>query len=148
MASNLTQSGWSGNAQLGLGLGWGLFTGCAGDNHAHAHHAVQIVLSETPQRIWTASQSWRSFHGAVIGPDVQHCFEESDRPVTLLYLEPDHGKPVVTVTRIGPLCPQIWCLVSDAATQHSSLMCDFVQHSAITLRAYRMQCPFHTTNNP
>ena len=40
---------WSGTARMGLG--WGLFTRLAGHNRRHAHHAMQLVLSETPQRI-------------------------------------------------------------------------------------------------
>ena len=78
---------WSGAARMGLG--WGLFMGRAGDNRPHAHHAVQIVLSETPLHIWTAAQGWQSGCGAVIGADVEHRLEECSQPVTLLYLEPD-----------------------------------------------------------
>ena len=93
------QRTWSGTARLGMG--WGLFTGCAGENRPHAHHAIQIVLSETPQRLWTAAQGWLSCHGAVIGANVQHRLEESGRPVTLLYLEPDsvEGRRVAAYAR-------------------------------------------------
>lgn len=87
MTTPSNASTWSGTARMGMG--WGLFTGRAGENHPHAHHAVQIVLSEKPQRIWTATQGWHSAEGAVIGADKLHRLEESSEPVTLLYLEPD-----------------------------------------------------------
>lgn len=72
-----------------MGVGWGLFIGRAGDHRPHAHHAVQIVLSDTPQRLWTADQGWQICAGAVIGPDLLHRLDQSPAPVTLLYLEPD-----------------------------------------------------------
>lgn len=83
---------WDGSARLGLG--WGLFTGRAGHNHAHAHHAVQIVLSESAQALWIAGAGWQQCHGAIIAPDVSHRLAESAALVTLLYLEPDslHGR--------------------------------------------------------
>lgn len=90
MTSQASAGTWSGAARMGMG--WGLFTGRAGDNRPHAHHAVQIVLSETPQRIWTAAQGWQSAQGAVIGADVLHRLEESSQPVTLVYLEPDSAE--------------------------------------------------------
>ena len=101
MSPDPKQLTWSGTARLGLG--WGLFTGCAGENRPHAHHAVQIVLSETPQRLWTAAQGWLSCHGAVVGANVQHRLEESSRPVTLLYLEPDsiEGRRVAASALVG-----------------------------------------------
>lgn len=103
---------WSGTTRMGLG--WGLFTGLAGDNRPHAHHAIQIVLSETPQRIWTAAQGWQSGHGAVIAADVQHRLEESRTPVTLLYLEPDslEGRRVTAHARSDVMLPA--ALVSSA----------------------------------
>lgn len=82
-----SDASWSGTARLGLG--WGLFVGRAGDNHPHAHHAVQIVLSKSPQSLWTAAHGWQSCRGAIIGADVQHRLEQSTEPVTLIYVEPD-----------------------------------------------------------
>lgn len=78
---------WSGSARLGLG--WGLFHGQAGDNTPHAHHAVQVVLSPSPLRIWSAPAGWRRCLGAVIGADVRHQIEPAPQAVTLIYLEPD-----------------------------------------------------------
>ncbi|MEK6805774.1 MAG: helix-turn-helix domain-containing protein [Pseudomonadota bacterium] len=87
MSSHPAAASWHGSARIGLG--WGLFVGHAGDHRPHAHHAVQIVLSETPQRLWTPDQGWQLCHGAVIGPDVLHRLDQSSAPVTMLYLEPD-----------------------------------------------------------
>jgi len=78
---------WDGTARLGLG--WGLFAGRAGHNQAHAHHAVQIVLSESAQALWVTEADWQPCHGAILAPDVPHRLAESAAPVTLLYLEPD-----------------------------------------------------------
>lgn len=78
---------WDGTARLGLG--WGLFAGRAGHNQAHAHHAVQIVLSENEQALCVAEADWQPCHGAILAPDVSHRLAESGAPVTLLYLEPD-----------------------------------------------------------
>lgn len=111
MAFGPTQSAWNGSAQLGLG--WGLFVGCAGDNSPHAHHAVQIVLSASPQRLWTAKRGWQRCHGAVIGADVEHRLAESTDPVTLLYLEPDspEGRRVLATLAEG------WRELSPEATK-------------------------------
>lgn len=87
VSADHSQSAWDGRVRLGLG--WGLFSGTAGDNSPHAHHAVQIVLSASPQRLWTAAHDWQSCRGAVIGADVRHRLADSTEPVTLLYLEPD-----------------------------------------------------------
>ncbi len=117
MASSLTQSVWNGRARLGFG--WGLFVGCTGDNSPHAHHAVQIVLSETPQRVWTAAKGWQSCRGAVIGPDAQHRLEESRHPVTLLYLEPDsrEGRWVMANAPAQQLLPNPLVALALAAAQ-------------------------------
>lgn len=71
-----------------MGIGWGLFTGYAGDAESHAHHAVQILLADTPQVVWTPSGGGQRYLGVVIGPDVEHRPEPTTEPVTLLYLEP------------------------------------------------------------
>ena len=90
---------WSGSAKLGLG--WGLFQGEAGDNTPHEHHAVQIVLSAAPLRIWSAPAGWRSCVGAVIGADVRHQIEPSPQAVTLIYLEPDSPEGQALATFAG-----------------------------------------------
>lgn len=81
---------WRGQARMGIG--WGLFTGHAGEGEPHAHHAVQVVLADTPQWVWTACAGRRRYIGLVIGADVEHRLEPTTEPVTLLYLEP-HSNP-------------------------------------------------------
>ena len=81
---------WRGRAQLGLG--WGLFVGHAGDGVAHAHHAVQILLANTPQCVWTTTAGSKQYVGVVIGADVEHRLEPTTESVTLLYLDP-HSTP-------------------------------------------------------
>ena len=71
-----------------MGIGWGVFTGDAGDAQAHAHHAVQILLAETPQVVWTSARGRQRYIGVVIGPDVEHRLEPTTEPVAMLYLEP------------------------------------------------------------
>jgi AraC-like DNA-binding protein len=93
---------WQGQARLGIG--WALFTGCAGDNASHRHHAVQIALSRTGSlRVWVAGQDWLGAAGVIIGTDVQHRLAESDKPVTLLYLdgESGHGRAIRDSLRGG-----------------------------------------------
>ncbi|MDP9139556.1 MAG: helix-turn-helix domain-containing protein [Pseudomonadota bacterium] len=72
-----------------MGLGWGLFIGHAGDAEPHAHHAVQIVLSDHPQTLWTQEFGWGQHAGFVIGPDIKHQLVPSNNRVVLLYIEPD-----------------------------------------------------------
>lgn len=71
-----------------MGIGWGLFTGYAGDAQAHAHHALQIMLADTPQVVWTSARGRQRYRGVVIGPDIEHRLEPTTEPVAMLYLEP------------------------------------------------------------
>jgi AraC-like DNA-binding protein len=71
-----------------MGIGWGLFAGHAGDGEPHAHHAVQVLLADTPQWVWTVSAGRERYTGLVIGADVAHRLEPTSEPVTLLYVEP------------------------------------------------------------
>lgn len=77
---------WRGQARLDIG--WGLFEGHAGDGEPHAHHAVQVLLADTPQWVWSASAGRQRYSGLVIGADVEHRLEPTTAPVTLLYVEP------------------------------------------------------------
>jgi len=72
-----------------MGLGWGWFEGRAGDNQPHAHHAIQVLIAESPQSIWTAETGWASFAGALIGADVPHQLAPTREAVSLIYVEPD-----------------------------------------------------------
>ncbi|MGQ0701186.1 MAG: helix-turn-helix domain-containing protein [Panacagrimonas sp.] len=77
---------WRGQVQMGIG--WGLFVGRAGDGATHAHHAVQVLLSESAQAVWTRPTGWLRVSGIVIGADVEHQLAPTTESVTLLYVEP------------------------------------------------------------
>lgn len=81
---------WSGRALMGIG--WGLFVGHAGDGEAHAHHALQVLLADSPQSVWTRPGGQQPYRGVVIGADIEHQLAPTTEPVTLLYLEP-HSTP-------------------------------------------------------
>lgn len=81
-----SQATWRGQARMGVG--WGLFTGDAGDGEAHAHHAVQLLLADHPQSVWTRPGGRKRYAGLVIGADVEHQLDPTTEPVTLLYVEP------------------------------------------------------------
>lgn len=82
----LTKSDWQGTAQLSLG--WGLFRGEAGDNRAHRHQAMQVMLSPVPQEIWLQDQGWSKQYGIILGANHQHQFGSTDGAVTLIYVDP------------------------------------------------------------
>lgn len=77
---------WDG--QVRMGLGWGEFVGVTGDNALHRHHAVQVLLSEQQQPLWTAGSDSQHVCGAVIGPALWHQLGANGHPVHLLYVEP------------------------------------------------------------
>lgn len=78
---------WRGTARMGLG--WGLFIGAAGDNRPHSHHALQVLLSDTPKALWTEHSGWRSYLGVMIGPELTHALAPGNEDVTLIYVEPE-----------------------------------------------------------
>lgn len=80
-------AGWKGAARMGLG--WGLFTGAAGDNRPHAHHAIQVLLADAPKRVWTSQRGWQEVRGLMIGPDLAHALAPGAERVTLIYVEPE-----------------------------------------------------------
>lgn len=86
-----------------MGLGWGEFVGVTGDNAPHSHHAVQVLLSEQPQPLWTAAGGWQTVQGAVIGPELPHQLGSNGRPVRLVYVEPhaESGRRLMTALDQG-----------------------------------------------
>ena len=86
-----------------MGLGWGEFVGVTGDNAPHSHHAVQVLLSDTPQPLWTAAAHWQDVCGAVIGPELAHQLGSNGQPVRLLYVEPhsDAGRRLLASVANG-----------------------------------------------
>ena len=84
---NTVRTQWRGSARLGIG--WGAFKGRSGDNAAHAHHAIQVLLAESPQALWTPMAGWQSYRGVVIGHNQQHQLAPTSEDVVLVYLDPD-----------------------------------------------------------
>jgi len=77
---------WHGRACIGAG--WASFLGTAGDNHPHAHHAVQVVTAfGPPVTVWTPASGSQSIVAAVIPNDQVHALLPSDTPVGLLYID-------------------------------------------------------------
>jgi AraC-like DNA-binding protein len=83
-----------------MGLGWGWFNGMAGDNQPHAHHAIQILIAESPQSLWTAETGWAPFAGVMIGADVRHQLAPTREAVSLIYVEPDSDAGQILSRRI------------------------------------------------
>lgn len=102
---------WQGLARMGMGWGW--FNGMAGDNQPHAHHAIQILIAESPQSIWTAQTGWISYAGIMIGANVRHQLAPTREAVSLFYIEPDSDAGQTLSQRIvdavSPLTPEeVW----------------------------------------
>ncbi len=77
---------WRGRACIGAG--WASFLGTAGDNHPHAHHAVQVVNAfGHPVTLWTPANGPQSVGAAVIPSDQVHALLPSDTTVGLLYID-------------------------------------------------------------
>lgn len=99
-----TPISWRGRARISMGLGWGCFNGLAGDNHPHAHHALQLLLADSPQSLWTGKTGWFSCTGVLIGAGVRHQLAPTHEAVSLVYVEPDSDAGKVLSRRIeGPV---------------------------------------------
>jgi AraC-like DNA-binding protein len=85
-ASNLHAS-WRG--RMAIDIGWGWFQGSVGDNHPHAHHALQIVFADKPISVWTPDSGWISRRGFIIGSNQLHQLAADSSNVMLIYVEPD-----------------------------------------------------------
>jgi AraC-like DNA-binding protein len=85
-ASNL-HAAWRG--RMAIDIGWGWFQGSIGDNHPHAHHALQIAFADNPISVWTPESEWNSHHGFIIGSNQLHQLAANSINVTLIYVEPD-----------------------------------------------------------
>jgi AraC-like DNA-binding protein len=82
---NQADRNWAGSARFGIG--WGLFEGLPGDNQPHAHHALQLVLSQATQQVWTVEHEWHASPGLLIGAGVRHQLGPAGSPLLLLYLD-------------------------------------------------------------
>lgn len=101
---------WRGHAHIGIG--WAAFLGIAGDNHSHAHHAVQVVVSfGSSVTLWTSATGPQSVASAVIPSDLSHALLPSDTEVGLLYLDGESSLG----RSLSQLGGQIWSpLIADA----------------------------------
>lgn len=101
MTARPSASAWKGQARMDLG--WGEFVGVTGDNAPHSHHAVQVMLSEQPQPLWTAALGWQEVRGALIGPELSHRLGSNGEPVRLVYIEPhsDVGRRMTALLEQG-----------------------------------------------
>lgn len=83
MADGATEAPWSGRIELGPG--WARFVGNAGDNLAHRHHAVQLVISEGAEVRAIIESEWFEAAGLLIGSDVDHAIQPG--PARMIYVE-------------------------------------------------------------
>jgi AraC-like DNA-binding protein len=74
---------------MAIDIGWGWFQGSIGDNHPHAHHALQIVFADKPISVWTPESEWNSHHGFIIGSNQLHQLAADSSKAMLIYVEPD-----------------------------------------------------------
>lgn len=72
-----------------MNIGWGWFKGCIGDNHPHAHHALQIAVSKSPVPIWTPTTGWGAHCGFIVGSNQPHQLAAFSGMALLIYVEPD-----------------------------------------------------------
>ncbi|MGH8050882.1 MAG: helix-turn-helix transcriptional regulator [Arenimonas sp.] len=76
--------GWIGD--IYLDGGWAAFEGRSGDNAIHAHHALQIAVTQSaPMDIWIEGDGIISASAMLINADVPHRL--SDGKVRLLYVD-------------------------------------------------------------
>ena len=74
----LWEGGW-----IGVGRGLGVVP-------PHDHHAVQISLAlDGELRVREPEGEWGSSPGAIILPDVSHCFDPCGRAVAMLFVDPE-----------------------------------------------------------
>lgn len=98
-SSSTSQAAWHG--RIAIDIGWGWFQGCIGDNHPHAHHALQIALANKPISIWTPDSGWKSHYGFIIGSNQIHQLAADSTRVVLIYVEPDSHAGRLIQQRLG-----------------------------------------------
>lgn len=81
------ESHWVGEALLRPGVL--AFAGAAGPTEAHAHHAVQVMIADTPLHV-TDATGWTVRGTRLIVPaDVTHRIDVGSARATFVYLDPD-----------------------------------------------------------
>lgn len=66
-----------------------LYVGPVGTTPLHAHHAFQVMLTETPVSLRSASSSLPPCTRAILPPDVPHAIESPSPSALLLYFDAD-----------------------------------------------------------
>lgn len=132
---------WEGRVRMGLG--WGEFVGVTGDNAPHRHYAVQVLLSERPQPLWTAVSDSQRVCGAVIGPTLAHQLGSNGHPVHLLYVEPysDAGRCLMAglVDGLRVLTPEVCEAARQAMTAGQSPLLGLVELLAPSTETVRSE---------
>lgn len=120
-----TRSGKRPIVGIGRIIGWpsgSLWIGRhLGQNHDHAHHAIQISLAlEGSFRIRTASLSeWHETKGVVIMPDRTHRFDGCGATVATIFVEPNSATGLALTRRLAD---------SDATLLPDDEVCDTVRY--------------------
>lgn len=79
---------WTGH--LTIGEGWALFVGGAGDNEAHAHHALQLGISAgSPLSVISHTGRTARAHAVAIAARMPHRVQVDAARLGLLFVDPD-----------------------------------------------------------
>lgn len=85
-AANPMNTGWQG--RLWLARDYCLLDGCAGDTHAHAHYAHQLMLAHDGELRLMVDGKQVQGRRLLVPSMQQHAFIESGQPMLALYAEP------------------------------------------------------------
>ncbi|MGW5439601.1 helix-turn-helix transcriptional regulator [Nocardia asteroides] len=77
------------------------FTGTIGGTRAHAHHAVQIVVADTPVTLADAAGRTHTGTELVIPPDTEHRIETGAATGIVVFLDPDSPAGRGAVARVA-----------------------------------------------
>lgn len=91
---------WAG--QTAMGDGWACFSGLAGDNATHTHHALQLVVAPAGEvALWITGAGEVSAPAVLIGADIAHRLHPG--PVHLLFIDRESvvGRSVTRVCTAG-----------------------------------------------
>ncbi|WP_166348415.1 helix-turn-helix transcriptional regulator [Phytoactinopolyspora limicola] len=80
--------GWDGRFGV-IQPGWHLYLGAVGPANEHAHHAIQVVLSDTPMVLQDSGGYQRRCTAAVIPANAPHTIVKGAAEAVMLYLEPE-----------------------------------------------------------
>ncbi|GLW93234.1 helix-turn-helix transcriptional regulator [Actinokineospora globicatena] len=72
-----------------IGPGWQLYVGAVGEAAEHAHHAIQIVLADSPIVLRDAAGRQHPSTAALIPANMPHAIVSGSGRAAMLYLEPE-----------------------------------------------------------